>query len=183
MPNVAIKIGLRHPSGRHLLPGPKDKTTVKQQLQALKNQLGLENFTFVGDRGMVTHARIEELEKEGWWDSFRYITALTRQEMMALVEEETHPIQLELFDHQHLVEVEEEGTRYRRKMKPSHRRPAGSVQRFEICRAGVSHHEKHGHSNPSDPPFQRAPSSRTYLRMFFGLSDRVGTAAPLEIRP
>ena len=79
---------------------------------------------------MVTHARIEELEKEGWWDSFRYITALTRQEMMALVEEETHPIHLELFDHQHLVEVEEEGTRYLRKMKPSHRRPAGSVQRF-----------------------------------------------------
>ncbi len=89
-----------------------DQTTVKQELQNLKTKLGLEKFTFVGDRGMVTHARIEELEKEGWWEDFRYITALTRHEMMALVEDEHHPIQLELFDHKRLTEVEHEGTRY-----------------------------------------------------------------------
>ena len=89
-----------------------DQTTVKQELLNLKAKLGLEGFTFVGDRGMVTHARIEELEKEGWWEQFSYITALTRQEMMALVEDEHHPIQLELFDHQRLTEVEHEGTRY-----------------------------------------------------------------------
>ena len=89
-----------------------DQTTVKRQLLNLKNKLGVENFTFVGDRGMVTHARIEELEKEGWWESFSYITALTRQEMMALVEDESHPIQLDLFDHQNLAEVEHDGTRY-----------------------------------------------------------------------
>ena len=89
-----------------------DQTTVREQLLNLKNKLGLENFTFVGDRGMVTHARIEELEKEGWWESFTYITALTRAEMMRLVEEESHPIQLELFDHKNLTEVEQEGTRY-----------------------------------------------------------------------
>jgi len=89
-----------------------DQTTVKQQLLNLKNKLGLEDFIFVGDRGMVTHARIEELEKEGWWESFSYITALTRQEMMSLVEDDEHPIQLELFDHHNLVEVQEDGTRY-----------------------------------------------------------------------
>jgi transposase len=89
-----------------------DQTTVKQQLLNLKEKLGLEGFTFVGDRGMVTHARIEELEQEGWWEEFSYITALTRQEMMALVEDEYHPIQLELFDHQRLTEVEHAGTRY-----------------------------------------------------------------------
>jgi transposase len=61
---------------------------------------------------MITHARIEELEQEGWWEDFRYITALTRQEMMALVEDEEHPLQLELFDHQRLTEVEYDGTRY-----------------------------------------------------------------------
>ena len=55
-----------------------DQTTVKQQLINLKTQLGLEDFIFVGDRGMVTHARIEQLEKEGWWESLSYITALTR---------------------------------------------------------------------------------------------------------
>ena len=89
-----------------------DQTTVKQELLNLKAKLGLEGFTFVGDRGMVTHARIEELEQEGWWEEFSYITALTRHEMMALVEDEHHPIQLELFDHQRLTEVEHEGTRY-----------------------------------------------------------------------
>jgi hypothetical protein len=89
-----------------------DQTTVKQQLLNLRDKLGIKEFTFVGDRGMVTHARIEELEQEGWWESFRYITALTRNEMMALVEDEKHPIQLELFDHENLVEVEQKGTRY-----------------------------------------------------------------------
>lgn len=89
-----------------------DQTTVKQQLINLKDKLGLEDFIFVGDRGMVTHARIEELDKEGWWESFRYITALTRQQMMALVEDDAHPIQLELFDHQNLVEVQKDCTRY-----------------------------------------------------------------------
>jgi transposase len=61
---------------------------------------------------MVTNARIEELQKEGWWESFSYITALTREEMMTAVETEDHPIQLDLFDHHQLVEVEKEGTRY-----------------------------------------------------------------------
>lgn len=89
-----------------------DQTTVKQQLIDLHTKLGLDGFTFVGDRGMLTHARIEELEQEGWWESFTYITALTRQEMMAFVEDDTHPIQLALFDHQRLVEVEQDGIRY-----------------------------------------------------------------------
>ena len=89
-----------------------DQTTVKQQMLNLRDKLGVEEFTFVGDRGMVTHARIEELEQEGWWESFCYITALTRDEMMALVEDEQHPVQLELFDQEELVEVEKDGTRY-----------------------------------------------------------------------
>ena len=49
-----------------------DQTTVKQQLINLHTKLGVKDFTFVGDRGMVTHARIEELEQEGWWESFTY---------------------------------------------------------------------------------------------------------------
>jgi transposase len=89
-----------------------DQTTVKGQLINLKEKLGLEEFIFVGDRGMVTHARIAELEKEGWWESFSYITALTREEMMKAVETQDHPVQLDLFDHHQLVEVEKDGTRY-----------------------------------------------------------------------
>ena len=89
-----------------------DQTTVKQQLLNLREKLNLKNFTFVGDRGMLTNARIEELEIEGWWESFCYITALKRSEMMALVEDDSHPIQMELFDHQNLAEVEKDGVRY-----------------------------------------------------------------------
>ena len=89
-----------------------DQTTVKTQLINLKTKLGVEEFTFVGDRGMITHARIEELEQEGWWENFSYITALTRQEMMALVEDQTHPIQLDLFDHKNLVEIQDGSNRY-----------------------------------------------------------------------
>jgi transposase len=89
-----------------------DQTTVKAQLVNLKEKLGLEEFIFVGDRGMVTNARITELEKEGWWESFSYITALTREEMMKAVETKDHPVQLDLFDHHQLVEVEKDGTRY-----------------------------------------------------------------------
>jgi transposase len=89
-----------------------DQTTVKAQLINLKEKLGLEEFIFVGDRGMVTNARIAELEKEGWWESFSYITALTREEMMKAVGTKDHPVQLDLFDHHQLVEVEKDGTRY-----------------------------------------------------------------------
>lgn len=89
-----------------------DQTTVKQELANLKTKLGLTDFIFVGDRGMVTNARIEELKDDGWWEKLRYITALTRREMMSRVEKDTHPIQLELFDPLNLVEVEEDGERY-----------------------------------------------------------------------
>jgi len=61
--------------------------------------------------GMVTNARIAELEKEGWWESFSYITALTREEMMKGGGDKDHP-SLDLFDHHQLVEVEKDGTRY-----------------------------------------------------------------------
>lgn len=89
-----------------------DQTTVRTQLMNLKEKLGITEFIFVGDRGMVTSARIAELEKERWWESLHYITALTREEMMKAVETKDHPIQLDLFNHHQLVEVEKDGTRY-----------------------------------------------------------------------
>ena len=89
-----------------------DQTTVRQQLLNLKETLGVDEFIFVGDRGMVTNARIEELEKEGWWETFGYITALKRQELLGLIDDDTHPMQPELFDHENLTEFEHEGERF-----------------------------------------------------------------------
>ena len=60
---------------------------------------------------MITSKRIADLESEDFrW--VKYITALKRQEMMRLVEDVEHPIQLSLFDHQNLVEVVEANKRY-----------------------------------------------------------------------
>lgn len=89
-----------------------DQTTVREQLVALREKLQVKKFIFVGDRGMVTNARIKELDKEGWWEVFSYITALKRSEMIQLVEDEKHPMQLELFDYRNLMEFEHDGDRY-----------------------------------------------------------------------
>lgn len=89
-----------------------DQTTVLDQLRLLKNELGIEELVFVGDRGMLTHSVIEDLESEFTERKIEYITALKRQDMLALVEEQDHPIQLELFDERELCEVWDGNVRY-----------------------------------------------------------------------
>ena len=86
--------------------------TVRDQLLVLRDQLQVTEFIFVGDRGMVTSARIDELDQEGWWERFTYITALKRQELLRIAQDDQHPLQPELVDHHHLVEVTHEGVRY-----------------------------------------------------------------------
>ncbi len=105
-----------------------DQTTVRQQLVNLKETLGVEEFIFVGDRGMVTNARIEELNKEGWWESFGYITALKRGELLRLIDDEDHPMQPELFDHNNLVEIEHNGERFVLCHNPYKREEDGRVR-------------------------------------------------------
>jgi transposase len=89
-----------------------DQTTVRDQLLVLRDQLQVQEFIFVGDRGMVTSARIDELDQEGWWETFSYITALKRRELLQVAQDDQHPLQPELVDHHHLVEVTHEGVRY-----------------------------------------------------------------------
>jgi transposase len=86
--------------------------TVRDQLLVLRDQLQVTEFIFVGDRGMVTSARIDELDQEGWWERFAYITALKRQDLLQIAQDDQHPLQPELVDHHHLVEVRHEGVRY-----------------------------------------------------------------------
>lgn len=95
-----------------VFPGnTNDQTTVIDQLKELKTEFGVQEIIFVGDRGMITSKRITEIESEdlNW---VKYITALKRQDMMRMVEDNHHPIQLGLFDHQNLVELDHEGKRY-----------------------------------------------------------------------
>jgi len=95
-----------------VFPGnTKDETTVIGQMARIKEQLGVKEFVFVGDRGMVTNAIREELDA----DTERlvdYVTALTRSEILDFIEADDHPLQPGLFDQRNLVEVVHEQKRY-----------------------------------------------------------------------
>jgi transposase len=89
----------------------KDDTTVLGQIEELKEDFGVKEMVFVGDRGMITSKRLEDLESEGYnW--LKTITALKRSDMMRLIEDIEHPLQLSLFDEKNLAEVMEGGQRY-----------------------------------------------------------------------
>ena len=71
-----------------------DSTTVKEQLLKLKQNYKAQSLTMVGDRGMRLRMNLEEMstgEKEG----IDYISALTHEEIRALLKEEV--LQLSLF--------------------------------------------------------------------------------------
>lgn len=89
-----------------------DQRTVGRQLRTLRERFGAKRLIFVGDRGMLTSARLEELESGVFGLGIDYITALKRKDMMELVERQDHPIQLGLFDQQNLAEVSYGGRRY-----------------------------------------------------------------------
>ncbi len=88
----------------------RDDSTVLEQMRRIKTDIGVEKFIFVSDRGMVTGAiRGEEdlLPSSG----IDYITALTRNEIIKLANDDSHPLQFSLFDAE-MAEVEDNGIRY-----------------------------------------------------------------------
>jgi len=77
-----------------------DPTTVRDQVESLRERFGLVRLVLVGDRGMLTQPQIEMLKTApglGW------ITALTSVAIRKLVTQGA--LQLSLFDHQHLAEI------------------------------------------------------------------------------
>jgi transposase len=61
-----------------------DPATLQAQVEKLKDRFGLERVVLVGDRGMITEARIAEDLKPAGLD---WITALRAPQIQALVEE------------------------------------------------------------------------------------------------
>lgn len=59
----------------------QDQVTVKGQVKKIVNEYHVKDVIFVGDRGMLTPKRIEEVNKEG----FKTITALTHRQMQDLL--------------------------------------------------------------------------------------------------
>lgn len=77
-----------------------DPATVASQVTKLKERFNLERVVLVGDRGMLTAARLEESVQPAGLD---WITALRAPAIRGLAEEEN--LQMSLFDAQDLAEI------------------------------------------------------------------------------
>jgi Transposase DDE domain len=77
-----------------------DPSTLASQIAKLKERFGLERVVLVGDRGMITEARLEETVKPAGLD---WITALRAPAIRGLAE--AGAIQLSLFDARDLAEI------------------------------------------------------------------------------
>ena len=82
-----------------------DPVTVVEQIRIVKEQFGIEELVFVGDRGMVKSKGKQALKEAG----LRYITALTDPQIRRLLAEGT--LQMSLFSEE-ICEVETDGVRY-----------------------------------------------------------------------
>lgn len=99
-----------YPLGIDVFKGnTSDQKTVMGKVERLKKEYGIKEAILVGDRGMITWSRIEEIEKEGGID---YITCLSHRKIEQMIKETKAPFQLSLFDEVMPVEVEYEGRRY-----------------------------------------------------------------------
>jgi Transposase DDE domain len=77
-----------------------DPSTLSAQISKLKQRFGLKHVVLVGDRGMITSARIrEDLQPAG----LDWITTLRAPQIQALTE--SGPLQLSLFDERNLAEI------------------------------------------------------------------------------
>jgi transposase len=106
-----------------------DPSTVGEQIELLKQQFGVSEVVFIGDRGMIKAKGKEALGAHGW----RYISALTKQQIRALIKREV--LQPDLFD-EDIGEVAEEDKRLivRRNGSVQHReraRRADKLKRLE----------------------------------------------------
>jgi transposase len=93
------------PVATEIFPGnTKDSTTVPEVIKRLKESYKIKEAIFVGDRGMITKDNLDAIESD---EDLRFITALTRADIRALIEKDV--IQLGLFDRQGMGEFSDPG--------------------------------------------------------------------------
>ena len=78
-----------------------DPATVAAQVSKLKDRFGIEHLAWVGDRGMLTSARIEQVLKPAGMD---WVSSL-RAPQIAQLAAEHGPFQPSLFDERNLLEL------------------------------------------------------------------------------
>ena len=81
--------------------GKKDAETVRGEIELIKKDFGLREVVFVGDRGMITQARLDDMAP-GKEYSMLKISALTHAKMKSLCSEN---VQLSMFDEKQPIEV------------------------------------------------------------------------------
>jgi hypothetical protein len=111
---LQIEYGLlTDPAGRpvavRVFPGSTgDPAAFTQIVQVVRDKFGLEQMVMVGDRGMITNARIRALNQreDGTQrpDAYGWITALRAPAIRKLMAD-GGPLQLSLFDQQNLAEI------------------------------------------------------------------------------
>jgi hypothetical protein len=97
---------LTDPAGRpvavRVFPGnTADPTAFTTIVQAVKDTFKLSDMVMVGDRGMITSARVQELRELG---GFGWVTALRAPAIAALAADDG-PLQMSLFDQANLAEI------------------------------------------------------------------------------
>ncbi|MDT2004506.1 transposase [Rhodococcus opacus] len=97
---------LTDPEGRpvavRVFPGnTADPAAFTHAVTAVKDTFGLENMLMVGDRGMITAARITALKELG---GLGWLTALRAPQIAALAADDG-PLQMSLFDTQNFAEI------------------------------------------------------------------------------
>jgi transposase len=97
---------LTDPAGRpvavRVFPGnTADPTAFTTIVQAVKDTFKLKDMVMVGDRGMITSARVQELRELG---GFGWVTALRAPAIAALAADDG-PLQMSLFDQVNLAEI------------------------------------------------------------------------------
>src|SRR5665811_1510805 len=97
---------LTDPAGRpvavRVFPGnTADPTAFTTIIQAVKDTFKLTDMVMVGDRGMITSARVHELRDLG---GFGWVTALRAPAIAALAADDG-PLQMSLFDQTNLAEI------------------------------------------------------------------------------
>jgi transposase len=78
-----------------------DPMTLRSQIDKLKSRFGIKRMVLVGDRGMITAARIRDDLKSSGLD---WITCLRAPQIQALAHDHG-PLQLSLFDERDLAEI------------------------------------------------------------------------------
>ncbi len=83
-----------------------DPATVADQLAKLRHRFGLQKIVVVGDRGMLTQARLDAAEQDPALEGYGWISALRSPQIRELVD--AQDIEPELFDQRALAEITSE---------------------------------------------------------------------------